>query len=423
MTLLRTIVAATALAVGWCAIALFGALRGWWLDPIAPPGDKEAFAEAVVLRVEQATRGSVALAIVEGGEISDVHFRGADREIGARTLFPVASLGKWVAAYGVMLLAQEGRVDLDAPVSTYLERWQLPDPAPGLDNADVTIRRLLSHTAGLTDGLGFADHTDEDPPPDLVTSLEQPQASDGEPVQLRVNFAPGTDWDYSGGGYLILELLVEDVTGLPFADYMQRAVFDPIGMERSSYAPLSTRTDHSGSWTRDGSPAPVYRYAARGATGLSSTVTDLARFVRAQQLGLPLERAWVETMREPLGHLLGQPIWGAGTMLFAEDGKGDFLFGHDGANDPSINASVRIDPATFDGIVVLSTGPALLASELGYEWALWRRGRPDFLQTGRALESASLPLFLGFAVILGGAVVVTIAVRRRRSAGSSGVSL
>ncbi|MEE4299923.1 MAG: hypothetical protein V2J24_10820, partial [Pseudomonadales bacterium] len=69
----------------------------------------------------------------------------------------------------------------------------------------------------------------------------------------------------------------------------------------------------------------------------------------------------------------------------------------------AINASVRIDPASGDGIVVLSTGPALLASELGYEWVLWRSGRPDFLQTRRALASAGLPLLSGFGLLVAGA--------------------
>lgn len=414
MTLLRTVLAATTLAIGWCALALFGALEGWWLEPIAPKGEIAAFAEAAAARVDQAGRGSVGLAIIEDGELRETHYLGADRAIDGRTLFPVASLGKWVTAYGVMLLAQDGRIDLDAPASTYLDRWQLPDPAPGLSNGGVTVRRLLSHTAGLTDGLGFADYTDEAPPPGLVAALADPKASSGESRRLQVNLEPGTAWEYSGGGYLILELLVEDVTGLPFDDYMQRAVFDPIGMERSTYAPLSTLANTSGSWTREGTPAPLYRYVAKGATGLASTVTDLARFARAQHLGSPLERTWVETMREPLGHVFGQPIWGAGAMLFAEDGRGDFLFGHDGANDPSINASVRIDPASGDGVVVVSTGPALLASELGYEWGLWRRGRPDFLQTGRALNSALAPLVIGLVLIVAGAVTALAVARRRR---------
>ena len=93
-------------------------------------------------------------------------------------------------------------------------------------------------------------------------------------------------------------------------------------------------------------------------------------------------------------------------MLYADNGHDDFVYGHDGANDPSINASVRVDPSSGDGIVVLSTGPAVFASEVGYEWVLWRHGKPDFLQTGRTLGSALLPLVVGLVLLLAGTVVV-----------------
>ena len=414
MSPLRALVCALAMAALWCIVVFHGALRGWWLEPVAPAGDEQAFAAAVAERVDAASPGSVAVGLIDDGELRTTHFRGVDRAVDERTRFPVASLGKWLQAYGVLLLAQDGRIDLDAPVSRYLRRWQLPPPAPGLDNDEVTVRRLLSHTAGLTDGLGFADHDDDAPPPTLLETLAAPRASSGEAVRLRIETMPGAEWAYSGGSYLILELLVEDVTGLSFESYMARAVFAPIGMARSSYAPLAALTDTSGSWTAEGTPAPLFRYAAKGATGLVTTLGDLVRFVRAQQTGAPLEERWVKTLREPQGRVFGQPIWGPGAMLYAEDGLGDFVYGHDGANDPSINATVRVDPSSGDGIVVLSTGPAFLASELGYEWVLWRRGLPDFLQTPRALRSALLPLLAGLALIVVACVAAMLGAGRRR---------
>lgn len=413
MNLLRLSLTFLITAIAWCAFVLFGALDGWWLKPIAPSGDVAAFDQAIAARADRASKGSISLAILEAGEVRTMVHRGADQAVDEQTRFPVASLSKWITAYGVLLLAQEGRIDLDAPVSAYLERWHLPDAAPGFNNDDVTTRRLLAHMGGFTDALGFADHTKDDPPPALVDSLHAPISSSGERVELRVNAAPGTAWSYSGGGYLILELLVEDVTGLPFAEYMRRAVFEPIGMAKSTYAPLSTLTDTSGSWTTEGTAAPLYSYAALGATGLVSTVADLTRFAVALANGEPLAAAGVQAMREPLAELYGAPIWGAGAMLYADNGHDDFVYGHDGANDPSINASVRLDPSSGDGIVVLSTGPAVFASEVGYEWVLWRHGKPDFLQTGRALGSALLPLVVGLVLLLAGTVAVAVKTRRK----------
>ena len=79
---------------------------------------------------------------------------------------------------------------------------------------------------------------------------------------------------------------------------------------------------------------------------------------------------------------------------------GDFVFGHDGANDPAINSSVRINPATSDGIVMLVSGHPTLASDIGSEWVLWQTGYPDFLSTERALKSALIPALLGVVLIL-----------------------
>ena len=85
----------------------------------------------------------------------------------------------------------------------------------------------------------------------------------------------------------------------------------------------------------------------------------------------------LRSMREPHGFLLGSGIWGLGTILYVKASHGDFVFGHDGANDPAINSSVRINPATSDGIVMLVSGHPTLASDIGSEWVLWQTGYPD----------------------------------------------
>jgi CubicO group peptidase (beta-lactamase class C family) len=108
-----------------------------------------------------------------------------------------------------MKLVEEGHIDLDAPVSRYLARWQLPESE--YDHDEVTVRRLLAHNSGLTDGLGFLGFE----PDQTIPSLEQEltdttdvlPSADGE---IRVGAEPGSGWRYSGGGYLILQLMIED---------------------------------------------------------------------------------------------------------------------------------------------------------------------------------------------------------------------
>ena len=100
-----------------------------------------------------------------------------------------------MAAHAMMTLVADGRADLDVPVNRYLTRWQLPVGEFG--NEGVTIRRLLSHTAGFADDLGFGDYGADETLPDLEVELTNPRASSEMPVDIRVSLQPGTQWRYS----------------------------------------------------------------------------------------------------------------------------------------------------------------------------------------------------------------------------------
>jgi CubicO group peptidase (beta-lactamase class C family) len=397
----------------WACITAHGAISGWWLTPVAAKGDTPAFVRAAIEMGNQESRGNIALVVVRNGLVHSEHFEPSVDRVNRETLFPLASMSKWVTAYSVMQLVQAGKINLDAPVSRYLKRWQLPEGQ--FDNNGVTVRRLLSHTAGLTDGLGFDDYEPDETIPALDVSLRHPRASSGTRT-IAVGQEPGGTWQYSGGGYLILQLIVEEVSGMSFAEWTEQAVFNPIGMQRASYSYIGKLDNASKSYDASGKLVTSYQYAAAAATGLSASADDLTKFVqahlRAERKGSKmLSSANVAEMRKPHGSKLGADIWGLGLMLYAPAASGDYIFGHDGSNTSAINTAMRINPDNGDAIIVLVTGNPTLATSIAYEWTLWQTGTPDFLMLDKAIRSALLPFLTGLVVIL---AMFTIFILRRR---------
>ena len=405
MRVAKRLLAFLMLTALWIVIAGYGAISGWWLTPIAVKDDAQAFANAAIAITDKQAKGNVALVLIRNGVIFHQHYApslaSADRDsVNRDTVFSAASMSKWVTAYGVMQLVQQGKLDLDAPISRYLKRWQLP--ASEFDTSGVTVRRLLSHTAGLTDSLGFGDYAPSEIIPSLEASLREPRASSGNAV-IAVGLAPGSSWQYSGGGYLILQLIVEEVSGMRFAEWMRQAVFIPIDMQRASYDYIGNLQNASKSYDAAGNLATSNKYASAAATGLSVSAADLFKFVQVQLHAVnpaQLNSENVRAMRQPHGRKFGADIWGLGVMLYAPTAQRDYVFGHDGANDPAINTAVRINPDNGDAIIVLVTGNAKLATSLAYEWTLWQTGTPDFLTLEPAVKSALKPMLIGLAIIV-----------------------
>lgn len=405
----------TILAMGvWTAVFVAGTVEGWWRKPLAPCGDTEAFMKAAVREIDAKHRGNVAFVLIEDGNVYDEYYVSVGESVDRDTLFQVASLSKWISAWGAMTLVEAGKLDLDAPVSAYLTRWTLPESE--FDNNGVTVRRLLSHTAGLTDGLGYAGFGPGEPVQSLEDSLTRPaDASPGADGAVRVGIEPGTAFEYSGGGYTLLQLLVEEVSGQSFNDFMKAHVLGPLGMTRSAYV-----LDEAGApnvaafYGVDGSPAVHYRFTSLAATSLYTSAADLTRFIQAHLPGPNAEPAGrgvlrpmtLEEMRRPHASQMGAPIWGLGTMLYAGNNAGDFVFGHDGNNEPAINTAARLDGETGDGIVILETGNKLLATTLAGEWVFWRTGNVDFLMLTIGAGKTLKVLALGWLVtILAGPMI------------------
>lgn len=369
------------LIILWAAGILGGALFGWWRRPLTPTDDPRAFMQAAIPIINAGNRANTAVILIRRGAIGAEFYSASRDSINRNSVFATASLSKWITAHAAMKLVEQGKLDLDRPVEGYLTRWHLPSTA--FDSRDVTARRLLSHTAGLTDGLGFGDYRRDEALPTLEEALAAPRASSGRPSSpVAVGIQPGSQFQYSGGGYLLLELLVEELSGERFETFVTREVLHPLGMTRSGYADLSATTNSAKSYYADGRPAPIYQYASRAATGFTTSAGDMVSLVLAQLRtveGSPLARKTLESMRIAEARSMGADLWGLGTVLYAPTKNGGVIFGHDGANEPAISATVRINPDTEDAIIVLATGSRALASQLGAEWVFWQTGLPDVL--------------------------------------------
>jgi CubicO group peptidase (beta-lactamase class C family) len=321
-----------------------------------------------VQAVEDAARQATATSTTPGLAVALVHhgeavwaggYGVADRTTGqpvtAGTRFQAASLSKPVTAWGVLRLVESGRVGLDEPIVGHLRRWR---PPPSLFNADgLTVRRLLSHTAGLSVH-GYVGQPSDRPLPSIVASLAG-ETGDGFPVELLEG--PGRGWLYSGGGYSVAQLLVEELTGRPFNDYMQAEVLGPLGMTASSFR-WSRTAETARPHDAAGGSLPDFIFAEQAAAGLVTTAADLARFLAAALAGPhgePPGRGVLSPAVVRLA-LTAAPAtegrWGLGYGLGLTP-SGDLLAYHEGANR-GWRAGLALLPDRRAGMAVLANGDA-----------------------------------------------------------------
>ncbi|WP_306232791.1 serine hydrolase domain-containing protein [Agrococcus beijingensis] len=339
----------------------------------------------------------------------------------ADTVFQVASISKTLTAWGVMRLVESGQVSLEAPIADYVTRWSLP-PSDH-DASGVTVARVMSHTAGF-------NRVDGHPLPvgEQLPTLEESLSGDnGGGQSLRIEFEPGRGFHYSNAGYTLLQLMIEEVTGERFSDYMQAAILDPLGMTDSTYDPTRVTAQATGHYA-SGQPLPHYRLTEQAAGGLYSTANDLALLVAASMAGPagePVGRGVltsesVRTMMAPqqmpdgsvvsLGHLNDQLDDGFTTT------------GNNGHNIGWITNMVIV-PELGEGIVIL-TNSDVETTGLGLRaWTQWLGVSDTFTTQASmvALDETSTIMLVGAGLLLAlaGALLVVALVqalvgRRRR---------
>ncbi len=323
----------------------------------------------------------VSIAVVHDGKIEWARGFGVTRVGGPAvtpdTLFQAASISKPVTAMAVLHLAESGKLDLDADVNQYLKTWKVPENT-FTQKTKVTLRELLTHTAGMTVH-GFPGYASDSARPTVVQVLNGEKPANTSAIL--VDTIPGTDWRYSGGGFVVTQLLLADVTGQAFPTLMHDIVLGPIGMTRSTYEqplPQNRIGEAAMPYRQNGQPVPggPHVYPEMGPAGLWTTPSDLARYAIEVQKALAgksngvLSAAMAREMLNP-----GKNHWGLGVET---GGSAEHpYFTHGGAND-----GFQCDLVAYnngDGAVIMTNSDSggQLATEIlrtiAYEYK-W----PDF---------------------------------------------
>ncbi len=273
----------------------------------------------------------VSVAVVSGGSLSWAKGFGVASEGGpavkAETLFQAASISKTVAAMVALRLVELGKLRLDEDVNLKLRSWKLPS-SEAMKGEPVTLRRILSHTAGLTVH-GFPGYAQGSAVPTLPQLLDGIKPANSPAV--RVDIKPGSQMRYSGGGYEVMQQLVEDVTAKPFAQIARELVLQPLGMAHSTYEqplPGQLRSSAATGYNAEGEAieGKWHTYPEEAAAGLWTTPSDLTKVIlEIQKPGRVLQPKTVELMLTPvLDH------WGLGLEL--SDTENQKAFQHGGAN-------------------------------------------------------------------------------------------
>jgi CubicO group peptidase (beta-lactamase class C family) len=301
----------------------------------------------------------VSIAVINDGKIEWAKSYGVmDEEtkepVTNQTLFQAGSISKPVAAYGSLKMVEEGKINLDENVNTYLKTWKLPDNEFTKEKK-VALKHLLSHTGGVTVH-GFLGYSPDLPVPTLVQVLDGTPPANSPPI--RVDKAPETGYRYSGGGYTIMQQMVMDIEGKSFPEIAKGKVLQPLSMNNSTYdQPLqgeqlkmaATGYLPNGTMTK----GKRHTYPEMAAAGLWTTAEDLAKFAVNIQATLKgesnkvLSKAMTEKMLTPFGSEFD------GLGLFINQRKGDIYFGH-GGWDEGFSSQMTVSKDKGYGVVVLT---------------------------------------------------------------------
>jgi CubicO group peptidase (beta-lactamase class C family) len=302
----------------------------------------------------------VSVAVINNGKLEwakgyGVAETGGTTPITPETLFQAASISKPVAALAALALVEQGKLGLDENVNAKLKSWQVPEN-DFTKEQKVTLRRLLSHSAGLTVH-GFRGYASDETVPTVVQILngEKPANS----AAVRADLVPGSKWRYAGGGYTVMQQLLLDVTGKPFPHIVRELVLDKLGLKHSTYEQPLPATLTATAATGHRAQGPIVKgkwhtYPEMAAAGLWTTPSDLAR------IAIELQQAYAGKSNKVLSQAMVKQMltkesgtYGLGFGL-AGEGK-TFTFNHGGSNE-GFKCMLVAFAETGQGAVVMTNG-------------------------------------------------------------------
>jgi CubicO group peptidase (beta-lactamase class C family) len=350
----------------------------------------------------------LSIAVADGGQIVwargfGVKTAGTNEPVTATTLFQAASISKPITATATLRLVDRGTLSLDENVNAYLKSWKVPENE-FTTTEKVTLRRIMSHSAGLSVS-GFQGYSVTDPLPTVLETLNGQSPANNPAV--RVDTVPGAVRRYSGGGIMVQQLLLMDVLGKPFPDLMKELVLTPIGMTHSTFEqqlPAALQSQAASAHV-DGSVVPgrYHVYPEMAAAGLWTTPTDLLKWaaeIAAARAGKSNKLLSREIATQML--TLQNDENGLGPAL---SGTGrDFNFWHAGSNR-GFGSHLVYYPETGQGAVIMFNGAsrALIVAEIlraiaeEYQWPANRIRQLEPI----SIDTAGLDRYIGRFVGMG----------------------
>jgi len=333
----------------------------------------------IIERMKYYSTPGVSIAVINNNQLAWTKAYGikdanTNEPVTTNTIFEAASTSKFLTAALALHFVQNGLIDLDENVNSYLTSWQIPENEFTTEKK-VTLRFLLTHQAGLpTTNFNYDENIGY---PTLLNVLNGESPALNEPaIPILV---PGSQWQYSNVAYDVIQLLLEDISGKSFQQIADEIIFKPLGMVNSTFNyPLDSSNKNREAMPHDAkgiSQLPRMHLTAVAHGGLTTTPSDLAKFTNEIMLSYngksekilsqSITRTLFQSEKELDPNMFGIPLSeGLGVFLMG-DGK-DFLFMHPGGNLPGLNCWLIGWPNRSNAVIVMSNGAKgeMLAMEI-----------------------------------------------------------
>ncbi len=398
--------------MGLALILPFTAFNILYFKPLYDPVGIEAPAsvDALVDQLELNLDGLLATNTIPGAAIAIISdnqshlFTGgksdmlSGQDITPEHLFQIASMSKTQCAFAIMKLVQDGLISLDAPIEWYLTRWTIPQSE--FNTSGVTVRRILCHASGIS-----LEGVSGELSPTNLPSIEEAL----ETSNVHLIYEPGTTFSYSGGAFGVLQLLIEEVTGMSYDEYLMTNILTPLGLTNTLTC-LNGETDKLLTVGHTNMMLPTVRTypAIKAAAAHYSSLEDMTKWVNHLLNGQSLINTsnMIDMYTPQWGESWG---WTLG-FNYKILSNGVLTLGHGGDNW-GYRVVYRFAPQTGDALIVLTNGDrgAALVEELVQYWEhivgdepindIWQSSRIFYLQVQFYEMLFSIVIIVAFGIL------------------------